>query len=610
MKYALIVGIENYQNDKAKFAINDASAIYEYFYNIVNCDLVIPIFDSLASPSYIISIYKWIVSILEPNDDFYLYFAGHGYVVDNNPVIVACDSSAASDNNTKPYITIKSLMEIIQQTIFNYALFIIDSCHASILSQWDINNKYLQAEMFIADYSNDKNIDNFTDFSWKSNQLGILCSCDKNGIAKNIEKYKHGLFTYTFLKELERNHSKDKYEVDVQELAKRIKEKIKLYEIKYFKKNEKLMSLGACSTMYKHQKPESRFVVATNISIPTINLTNIDCVHFPYLKNILSPEGKNIKKDYAISLKSNMVSYFHLIPINKRIPLLRTQLNMLVENSEFSRAISLLDWVKNAIGEGYLKKLSNTIFKIFIQKKVNEFLAKERKKIDISIKHLSNNIKFNKINLSQDIYSNNTNTLTSDCSTNEKLDSLFKQKEKILKFKQIDDLSRPMYIYRDAIRYYMNSAEFRNDPDKKINTIFPAFPPPDDFALANSSGSDIIKTYTQIIEYCFTVDDQEIIIKEIVQDIVARLCKGGNFDFALNTVYKIEEIVGNYEYLSKIIEETEELKNEFIRYIRMGNEGIQYNNNQLRKYSYEKLCEIAPESLEVKKIRKKELINL
>ncbi len=128
MKKALIVGINDYPNDKLTACINDATRLSTLLERDGNGDPNFEVHQLLSNRSTITraSLKKEIISLFEGSPDVALfYYSGHGHVNTRGGYLVTPDATQYDEG-----INMNEILSLVNQSIAKNRIVILDCCYA------------------------------------------------------------------------------------------------------------------------------------------------------------------------------------------------------------------------------------------------------------------------------------------------------------------------------------------------------------------------------------------------------------------------------------------------------------------------------------------------
>ncbi|MEM6517399.1 MAG: caspase family protein, partial [Bacteroidota bacterium] len=192
-KRALIVGVSNYleKSLKLNYADNDAALFKNYLNQIegIPNENIQLLLNENAAALGIVSALKKLYNNLNSGDHLYIYFAGHGDVVDDfgeqEGFLLAADANASQEYYSGGVLSLKLLNTIIKKLSENQVkvTLILDACRSGFLFEEGTHKNMgtIQA-MF-------------------ENSTKIL-SCGSNELSYESGELNHGYFTYFLVKGL------------------------------------------------------------------------------------------------------------------------------------------------------------------------------------------------------------------------------------------------------------------------------------------------------------------------------------------------------------------------------------------------------------------------
>jgi hypothetical protein len=198
-KYAFIIGIENYQDDKSfhkvDYALADATEIGKVLASHGYKDNVDSLLDSEATKSTIESKFKYITACLDEEDSFILFYAGHGFSSNNHNYLTCWDSQVTDMDNTS--IKIQDILERLIQKKCKHVIIFLDSCNSGIEIEQGmrsivsgISESELESQLRKSEY-----------------QLCFAsCKADEQSYPSKV--HGHGIWTYHLLQSLKGNSNK------------------------------------------------------------------------------------------------------------------------------------------------------------------------------------------------------------------------------------------------------------------------------------------------------------------------------------------------------------------------------------------------------------------
>ena len=193
---ALIVGVSNYENTKAKalYADNDAMVFKDYAtekLGISENRIKILLNDGADERDILLTVREWLRRSTKPNQsDIYVFFAGHGLASDNGKDMYLLPHDGSPRLLEKTAILRDELFSDIKEANPRSVTVFLDTCYSGITR----NEEMLIAGRPIVIKAKEQAIpDGFTLFSAASNEQ----------ISRPLEEAKHGMFSYFLMKGME-----------------------------------------------------------------------------------------------------------------------------------------------------------------------------------------------------------------------------------------------------------------------------------------------------------------------------------------------------------------------------------------------------------------------
>ena len=193
---ALIVGVSNYENTKAKalYADNDAIVFKDYATEKLGISInriKILLNDGADERDILLSVQEWLRRSAKPNkSDIYVFFAGHGLASDNGKNMYLLPHDGSPRLLEKTAISRDELFSDIKEANPKSVTVFLDTCYSGETR----NEEILVAGRPVAIIAKEQAIpDGFTLFSAASNEQ----------ISRPLEEAKHGLFSYFLMKGME-----------------------------------------------------------------------------------------------------------------------------------------------------------------------------------------------------------------------------------------------------------------------------------------------------------------------------------------------------------------------------------------------------------------------
>lgn len=196
-KYALVIGVENYQNSpnirKVQFAEADAKGMAEMLklhgYTEPNLHLLL---SGLSTKTTIESWVRTLSGVLEPNDTILVFFAGHGFS-DNGHSFITCYDTQPNDL-TNTSISLQYLIETIQSTDCEKIMFFLDCCESGMVLSEGMRG-------LIGNMSEEE----LKQFLKKSEYCVVFASCKPDQKSYSDGLIGHGIWTYFVIQALNGN---------------------------------------------------------------------------------------------------------------------------------------------------------------------------------------------------------------------------------------------------------------------------------------------------------------------------------------------------------------------------------------------------------------------
>ena len=193
---ALIVGVSNYENTKAKalYADNDAMVFKDYAtekLGISKNRIKILLNDGADERDILLSVQEWLRRSAKPNkSDIYVFFAGHGLASQDGKNMYLLPHDGSPRLLEKTAILRDELFSDIKEANPKSVTVFLDTCYSGETR----NEEILVAGRPVAIIAKEQAIpDGFTLFSAASNEQ----------ISRPLEEAKHGMFSYFLMKGME-----------------------------------------------------------------------------------------------------------------------------------------------------------------------------------------------------------------------------------------------------------------------------------------------------------------------------------------------------------------------------------------------------------------------
>lgn len=186
---ALIIAVENYQDSNicsVAFAENDAiefsKALIKSIDHVDNIELLV---NEKATKTAIESKLRTCASSLNLDDEFMLYYAGHGFSNNGYNYITCVDTVLLQGELVKTSIELKSIFKEIRDSKCTKAVFFLDSCHSGL--EIDCSMRSLISKMNNKEYE---------DFCRESEYYVTFSACSSAESSKSSSQLKHGIWTH------------------------------------------------------------------------------------------------------------------------------------------------------------------------------------------------------------------------------------------------------------------------------------------------------------------------------------------------------------------------------------------------------------------------------
>lgn len=194
--YALIIGIDSYTGEwnALNNAVNDAKAIEELLDEKYRFDEFITLYDGEATRANIIKALEDLVAKVQPEDNVFIYYSGHGQFKEslNKGYWVPVDATA---NSTAQFISNSDLQTFIGGINSNHTLLVSDACFSGDIFRGNtISVPFEESEKYYTEVHN----------------LVSRQAISSGGIEPVMDGGKdgHSVFAYYFLKALRGNDAK------------------------------------------------------------------------------------------------------------------------------------------------------------------------------------------------------------------------------------------------------------------------------------------------------------------------------------------------------------------------------------------------------------------
>jgi uncharacterized caspase-like protein len=240
-KYALIIGIENYNSNSGlrnvKFALNDAQEMVAYAkqagFQLIGDK---PLLDNEASYRKVISDLKHMFYHAKPEDFIMIYYAGHGHYAEDGGYIIPYNYLKGHDFDESCCISFDSIDKRFKKKKIQRFIFFLDTCFSGAAGE-QIDIRATESNHITIPNQVQEKIDfQMEDMLYKemtSKNVGrvIFTSSLSTESSRAIKEFKHGLFTYYLLSALAMKDEKNM--INVEQLITTVKENIKTYSFKH-----------------------------------------------------------------------------------------------------------------------------------------------------------------------------------------------------------------------------------------------------------------------------------------------------------------------------------------------------------------------------------------
>ncbi|PCJ79861.1 MAG: hypothetical protein COA57_15270 [Flavobacteriales bacterium] len=194
--FALIIGIDNYKGNwqPLKNAVNDAKAVEALLRNNYKIDHFRTLYNEMATRKNIMQELDWLVENVQPNDNVFVYYSGHGDFKEqlNKGYWVPADAAAA---NTYEFISNSDIQTYLGGIKSKHTLLVSDACFSGDIFRGEVvavpfedNEKYYA-----------KVHDLLSRQALTSGGVEPVADAGTEG---------HSIFTYYFLKMMNKNQRK------------------------------------------------------------------------------------------------------------------------------------------------------------------------------------------------------------------------------------------------------------------------------------------------------------------------------------------------------------------------------------------------------------------
>ena len=230
-KWALLVGINNYQNDisQLRFCVSDVEAFRQVLVDVAGFkpDKVFLMTDQLSGqnqPNHINIIKRLgiLANRIQPDDTFVFYFSGHGISRDGRSFLLATNSMTNTEGTLEASsVSLDSVSRILSRVSAQQLLTIIDACRSNPTSGRDD-----QDNLLTNDFTSGIKIKRLPNVTGKPNVNATLYACSIGERAYEWSQRGHGVFSYYLLEGLEGGAANNQGEVTVNSLAEYTQSKV------------------------------------------------------------------------------------------------------------------------------------------------------------------------------------------------------------------------------------------------------------------------------------------------------------------------------------------------------------------------------------------------
>ena len=223
-KWALLVGIDNYQNDigDLKYCVADVEAFRKELIETAGFkpDKVFLMTDRMSEqdqPSQINVILRLdiLAGQVQPEDTFIFYFSGHGISTDDQSFLLATDSNATTTTTLElSAIPLQKVRQILSKIKAQQLLTIIDACRNNPAS-----GRGSQDNLLSDDFARGFKVQRQAGSSGKPAVSATLYACSVGERAYEWSEKKHGVFSYYLLEGLKGEAANANGNVTIADLA-------------------------------------------------------------------------------------------------------------------------------------------------------------------------------------------------------------------------------------------------------------------------------------------------------------------------------------------------------------------------------------------------------
>ncbi len=206
--HALVVAVETYQDPKipsVTYAENDATAFSTCIEGLgVSPGNLTLLTNSTATKTAIESKLRTLTKYLQEGDEFFLYYAGHGFSQAGKNYILCHDTTSSSSTEAAlTSIPLDSVFDLIRHSRCKRVSLFLDSCHSG-----------LEIDGGMRSFTSKMTDEEFKDFCGQSEYYVAFSACSTDEVSYSTPMLKHGVWTYHLIQALsgnapsalERNH--------------------------------------------------------------------------------------------------------------------------------------------------------------------------------------------------------------------------------------------------------------------------------------------------------------------------------------------------------------------------------------------------------------------
>ncbi|MBF73315.1 hypothetical protein CMK20_03905, partial [Candidatus Poribacteria bacterium] len=268
-KHALLVGINNYQNDigTLRYCVSDVEAFRSTLIQVVgykprNVHLMTDQMSGQDLPNFINILLRLenLANRIQIGDTFIFYFSGHGISTQDQSYLLALDSNTTTYRTLKrSAIPIEEVNDILSGVKAQQILTIIDACRNDP-SAGRSNQDNLLSENFARGFQ----LEPRTDVLGQPAVSANLYACSIGERAYEWAEKKQGVFSYFMLKGLQGEAVNEDGEVTITELANYTQQKVGEWTLTY---------RGKKQTPWLVLRGKSNLVLAENLSRTRTKIT-------------------------------------------------------------------------------------------------------------------------------------------------------------------------------------------------------------------------------------------------------------------------------------------------------------------------------------------------